>query len=422
MTHQATPQAPSSPAPLGFVLAVTFVLSIGTGSLTHGLHFIAKASGFERLDLFVLGFVFGVCYIASALLTGPVVRFLEGNRRTRVSPRLLLASLTVGAGVFAGLPAALEMAGRPSAWALWVVATTYGCITGLLWPLVEWYLSGGRRGRALRSAAGRFNITWTSAVVLAFFLLAPVLEEHPIEALWGVVVLHALAAALMIPFPKRPPKHVAEHLEHAEIDPERSRRLLASARVLLPVSYMLGGVLGPFFPYAFTRMGIEVQWQPIVAAVWMMTRIPAMLVFERWHGWHGRGWPLAMGGTLVGAGFVGCVLAPAIPASAGLPVLIASLASFGAGMGTVYTAAIYYAMEVGQGEVDSGAIHETLIGVGYALGPALGIVVSLGVAWGAIPPEAFNWTLVGLSVVACVGLAMLIVTLTRPGKGSSGPV
>lgn len=422
MSHPSPTASPSAAAPLGFVLAVTFVLSIGTGSLTHGLHFIAKASGFGRTELFVLGFVFGVCYIASALVTGPIVRLLESSRRTRISPRMLLVLITIAAGLFAGLPAALESLGRPSAWALWAVACGYGCVTGLLWPMIEWYLSGGRRGRTLRSAAGQFNITWTTAVVLAFFLLAPALEEYPIQALWGVVVLHALAAVLMIPFPKRPPRHVAEHVEHPEIDPERSKRLLATARVLLPVSYMLGGVLGPYFPVAFTRMEIDVFWQPIVTAIWMMTRIPAMLVFERWHGWHGRGWPLALGGALVGVGFVGCVLAPVIPGEAGLPLLVVALMSFGAGMGTVYTAAIYYAMEVGQGEVDSGAIHETLIGVGYALGPALGIGASLGVASGFVPEWAFHWTLIGATVVACVGLAFLIVTLTRPGKGTSGPV
>lgn len=413
------PAAAPRPAPLGFVLAVTFLLSFGSGSLTHGLHFIASASGFDRTELFALGLIFGVCYIGSALLTGPVVRFLENNRRTTVAPRTLLIAITIGAGLLSCVPPTLEVLGRPSGWAIWLVACGYGCITGLMWPLVEWYLSGGRRGKALRSAAGRFNITWTTAVVAAFLLLAPALEKHPIEVLWAVAGMHFVAGALMLAFPARPAKHLVDHAEHHEIDPEVSRRLLRVARTLLPVSYMLGGVLGPYFPVALTHLEIDLRWQPIVAAIWLTARIPTMLVFERWHGWHGKGWPLTLGGAMVGVGFLGCVVAPAMPAGpAGLAMMVLSLALYGAGMGTVYTAAIYYAMEVGQGEVDSGAVHETLIGVGYAVGPAVGLAVSVAVAGGWLAERDFTGTLIGLTLAACAGLAWGILALTRPKRGA----
>ena len=415
----SNPHSAPKPAPLGFVLAVTFVLSIGTGSLTHGLHFIASAAEFKQTALYVLGFLFGVCYIASALLTGRVVRFLETNRKTAIAPRTLLITITLAAGLLSGTPPILKLMGQSPEWAIWLVAGSYGLITGLLWPMVEWYLSGGRRGKALRSAAGRFNITWTSAVVGAFFLLAPVLEKHPIDALWGVLVLHVVAVLLMLPFPKRPPKHIPDHLEPDAIDADVSRKLLATARTLLPVSYMLGGVLGPYFPVALTRMGIDLFWQPIVAAIWLTARIPTMLVFERWHGWHGRAWPLTLGAIALALGFVGCVLSPLIPnQSIAITCLSISLALFGAAMGTIYTAAIYYAMEVGQGEIDSGAIHETLIGVGYALGPALGIGASLAVSLGVIHDKFFTGALIGATVLACMALATLINALTKPPKAS----
>ncbi|MCB9836506.1 MAG: hypothetical protein H6808_07290 [Phycisphaera sp.] len=407
------------PAPLGFVLAVTFVLSIGTGSLTHGLHFIAKAAGFNQISLYVLGFIFGICYIASALFTGRVVRFLENNRKTALAPRTLLIAITLAAGLISGTPPILKFLNEPAEWAIWLVAASYGLITGLLWPMVEWYLSGGRRGKALRSAAGRFNITWTAAVVVAFFMLAPVLKDHSIEALWGVLALYIIAALLMLPFPKRPPKHIADHLETEAIDADASRKLLATARTLLPVSYMLGGVLGPYLPVALTRMGIDLSWQPIVAAIWLTARIPTMLVFERWHGWHGKAWPLALGAITLALGFIGCVLSPLIPnQSVAIVSLSISLALFGAAMGTIYTAAIYYAMEVGQGEIDSGAIHETLIGVGYALGPALGIFASLAVRLGVVSDRFFSAVLIGATVLACIGLATLINALTKPHRAS----
>ena len=90
-------------------------------------------------------------------------------------------------------------------------------------------------------------------------------------------------------------------------------------------------------------------------------------------------------------------------------------------MGTIYTAAIYYAMEVGQGEIDSGAVHETLIGVGYALGPALGIAASLAVSWKLIPDRAFTTALIIATVLACIALATLITALTKPRKAPESP-
>ena len=56
----------------------------------------------------------------------------------------------------------------------------------------------------------------------------------------------------------------------------------------------------------------------------------------------------------------------------GVPSLVAitiGLALFCIGHGIIYYAAIYYALRVGNAEVDAGGVHEALIGIGYVLGP-----------------------------------------------------
>ena len=57
---------------------------------------------------------------------------------------------------------------------------------------------------------------------------------------------------------------------------------------------------------------------------------------------------------------------------------------FGAAAGFLYTAALYYAQVVQNASVDAGGAHEALIGLGYALGPAAGLIGS-ALAHGAGP-------------------------------------
>ena len=66
---------------------------------------------------------------------------------------------------------------------------------------------------------------------------------------------------------------------------------------------------------------------------------------------------------LVG-GFIATVLAGSIAA------VVVALAIFGFGQAVVYYTARYYAMRVGDADVDAASTHEGLIGVGYAAGPA----------------------------------------------------
>jgi hypothetical protein len=83
--------------------------------------------------------------------------------------------------------------------------------------------------------------------------------------------------------------------------------------------------------------------------------------------------------------------------------MLIGFGTFGAGLGVVYHAALYYAMSVGLAEVDAGGTHEALIGGGYALGPLVGLG-GMGLAQGADRPGAEAQVIVAL-VWSCVALA-----------------
>jgi hypothetical protein len=78
-------------------------------------------------------------------------------------------------------------------------------------------------------------------------------------------------------------------------------------------------------------------------------------------------------------------------------------------MATIYTGALYYAMEVGQADVDAGGAHEALIGLGYALGPGCGLLAAGSIAAGLAPASSFEsvvLVLVTIVVLAAVAFGI----------------
>jgi hypothetical protein len=71
-------------------------------------------------------------------------------------------------------------------------------------------------------------------------------------------------------------------------------------------------------------------------------------------------------------------------------------------MGLTYYAALYYSLAVGQAAVDAGGSFESLIGVGYAVGPLFGLIghAAAGPANAGSATVALTWFTVAL---ACAG-------------------
>ncbi|MEM7622188.1 MAG: hypothetical protein AAF235_03195 [Planctomycetota bacterium] len=367
-------------APLWAVLGFTFAGSLGTGVVANGIYFLTRSAyAFDRERNFLLGLVFGVVYIAGAATVGPGIRraarFVPG-----LSQRGLLAGLTVCLGGVCLLPRGVALAegsALPPEWTIWVCITTQAALTGALWPIVESFLSGGRRGQHLRRATGRFNVVWSVALVVAFWGMTPLLAiGRPIEVISALGAVHLLSLLFIARLPREPAAH-----PHHDIEPHPPvyRDLLVVFRWLLPTSYIVMSTLSTMLPSLLDRAGVEARWAAPLAATWMTARVLTFIVFERWHGWHGRWWVAVLGLTGVLVGFAACVLAPAwfrgSAAGPTLAVILGGLALFGLAQGLIYLGALYYAMEVGSAEVDAGGTHESLIGVGYTVGPACGLLV-----------------------------------------------
>lgn len=343
--------------PLWAVLLVTFFGSLGTGVFWNAIAFIAKHSyDFSQNRNFLLAVVMGAIYAAGAFTSSRVMRRVQ----RRISPRTVLMIVMVVQAVLCLGPLTFQ-----SEFVFWLAAAFVSLASAVCWPLVESYLTSGRHGPAMRSAIGWFNLTWMSTVIIPLLAIAPILEHHGRWAIGAQAFANLAALIPLCYFAARPGHHAAD-LAASNVTDEYPL-LLRCARVLLPMSYLLFAAMGPILPYRLEEIGVDVDFETPAVATWMIVRVLALIVMYRMRFWQGRWGTLLLAGTSMAGGFALVVLAP------GLSSMMVGFAIFGAGIGMVYYAALYYAMAVGHAEVEASGVHETLIGGGYAVGPLAGL-------------------------------------------------
>jgi hypothetical protein len=249
----------------------------------------------------------------------------------------------------------------------------------------------------MRRALGIWNLVWTGAVAASLVSMAPLVETNARMMLAVVGVLYVVALVVTLRFPRQPAAH-DDAEAHAAIGREYPF-LLASARMLLPLSYVISSAVNPLLPYLVETLRVPVFWATPVASTWAVCRVATIALMWKVPFWHGRWGTLLAGGLAMSAGFA------LVVTSTSLWQLLVGLAVLGAAMGMVYYAALYYAMTVGKAAVDAGGKHEALIGAGYAAGPVAGFA-GRGVANAAA--EMGRPLAPGFGVVAVVWLLIAI--------------
>jgi hypothetical protein len=362
------------PASLLAVLSVTALGSVSGGVFAIGVFFLTREHyRFSPGENLVLALCIGGAYAILARSAGGISARLSalGGRR------IVALSLAFWALV-AFLPVVV-----PGRVVVWICAVLGAAVSGIVWPVVESYLGGGRHGRELRSALGRFNLTWTLSTAFPMLIFGWLTELHPLGPLVLCAVTNLAAIVALRWLPARPP---ASHPEHAEgaLGPEYPALLVAS-RWLLPLAYLLSSTLAPVLPHRLAELGTPVP-AALVAATWMVARFGTLGVMTAAPFWHGRWETLVAGG---GALMLGVALT-LLGGSLGLVVL--GLTLFGIGMGLTYFCAIYYSLAVGHAAVEAGGDFEALIGVGYILGPLVGLCGrALPVGTGGTGTVALAW-------------------------------
>lgn len=417
VNNASTPHITPRQTPTAAAFSFTFINSIGTYVVTSsGLYFLtSKGYGFSEVKNYLLAFLLGVTYIVGAKFASRAQSGLS-HVVPGLSHRGLLAMLMVALGVLCLLPIttrALSGDGPPAEWPIWVMVLLYSPLMGILWPVVETYISGGRSDTALRGTMGHWNIVWSAAGVVSTFMIAPMVTKAPALAIALVTAMH-LTAAICLPWFKPEP---APHLEgHHEPHPPIYTKLLVTFQLLLPMGYVVMSALGPYLPYAAKKLTLPEDWQAYIPAAWIIPRVVMFGVMQRWQTWHGS-WTLAIvSGIVLVVAFGISICATLIGGTAGFVALLVGLALFGGTMAVIYSAALYYALEVGRSDVDAGGTHEALIGVGYTIGPLMGLGTSYAASRGSLSEDAAQGLVLGAVLLLAAGVAGLVVRRVRRVK------
>ena len=341
----------------GRLLAIAFCESFATMLIERGIYFFAhERLEFDDIQNLALALGFGVAYVVGALSSHAVARRLSERR-------VLLLALVGQAAVFAVLCV------RHGAYAVAILNVVIGYLVGTKWPVVESYVSAGATPAQQVTRIGRFNIAWTAAIPPCMVVAGPLIAWRPEGLFLAALAITVVSLVLAWPLRRRPVHLAADHPERpTPVQMQRLRGLLAASRWSMVSGYSLLWILAALLPGVFADLDVPVTVATALAGLLDVFRFATFVLLQYWRGWHSRAWPLAVVLAGLPTGFFLAVSA------AGLPAVLVGELVFGHSVGMTYFASLYYGMVVKNAAVEAGGAHEGLIGGGFALGPAIGLL------------------------------------------------
>ncbi|MCX5661374.1 MAG: MFS transporter [Planctomycetota bacterium] len=380
---------------LARLLALSFIESFATVLVERGVYFYShERLAFDDAANLWLAFGIGAFYVLGALLSHRLA--------VRLGERRLLLLLLLG-----HLASHILLLTVPHLVPFVVVNLLLAGFTGAKWPIIESYINAGLDAKQTSRAVGQFNLSWSLAVPFSMAAVGPLIAWQP-SSLFGLPALVNLASLALVLTLEPHPVHLApDHPERlADSVLVHYRRLLWSNRISLIASYTLLFIVTPLMPTIFEKLGWRV-WAPALASLVEIVRTTAFILMFAYTGWHGRRAPALWAAIGLPIGF--CL----ILTGDNLATVLAGEVLFGAAAGVGYYAALYYAMVVTSASVESGGAHESLIGGGFAFGPALGLMgLALGPMLGG-PTTGMLVIVAPLAVAALVGSLRLLRTPAR---------
>jgi MFS family permease len=344
------------------LIAISFLESFATICVERGGYFYTHDRlSFTLNENLWLAFGFGAFYVAGALLCNRLSK-LAGERRLMtlmIAAQALGNVLLVAFGAWSWAYVGITM----------LLATSYG----LKWPVLESYIAAGRGPQASASAVGLFNIAWAGAIPLSLLITGPLLAH---KGWWpGLFILPALIsiADIWLLRPLEPhPHHLRADDPSHPYGPQlaRYKALLLSARVQMLCSYCLLWILAALLPQKLQEVGMSESYRPAFSGLLDLMRAGSFVLLACWTWWHNRVSPLVLTIFVLPPAFAMVLL----PGS--IPTILAGELACGLAAGLTYYSALYYAMVVKNAAVDAGGAHESLVGLGFAVGPLLGLAGS----------------------------------------------
>ncbi len=277
----------------------------------------------------------------------------------------------------------------------------------LIWPSLETLVTEGETNRGTARMVGRYNVVWSGANAVAFFVGGWMWEQLGRPGLYGICIALMILQLLLtlwleriarqIPRPVPPSTPAAPHPEAAAFRQSLPpHRFLQMAWLANPFAYIAINTLGAVIPQLAEKFQLSPTQSGVFCSVWFFTRAFSFIAFWQWTGWHYRfRWLLAA--------FLGLIVSFAtVMLATQLWLVLVAQIGFGVSIGLIYYSSLFYSMDVGETKGEHGGLHEAAIGLGICVGPAVG-AAALHLA--PRHPHAGTWA---VSVLLWVGLGSLL--------------
>jgi MFS family permease len=276
-----------------------------------------------------------------------------------------------------------------------------GVITAFFWPVMMGWISTGHEGAALTKRFGFYNTTWSSANMLLPIIGGYLMEINyslPLAAAALMSILCFLTASTTTCISETP-KPQENNLPDSVCQefPQKSRQFLWMSRVSLLATFICVGIFR-------SQLGILYKFElgfPESAYGWSVSLMCLFNIVIFWmmgksHYWHYKKGLFAAAQALI----IICMLMIIFSASLLLQLLASGLA--GICYSVAYSSHQYYGVSGGKKRSGLMAVHETIIGAGFAAGSLIGGILSD--AFGRRSPYWF-----ASAVIIAAGLIQLLL-------------
>jgi predicted MFS family arabinose efflux permease len=355
--------------------------------------FFRDRFGFDNKHNLALAALIGLIYTIASWQAG---RFAHrcGNFLA-----LKIGFVVMAGGLFAGAQLH-SMAGE-------IIAA---CVVNLgmcfIWPVLEALVSEGEAPAHVPHAVGIYNITWAVSNATAFFIGGTLIEKFGYHSIFYVPLVLILVQLAIVFWAQKihgqiPQGKIENNSPASAADRPSSKKAKLFQRMAWlsnPFAYIAINTLIAVLPGIAAKFQLSTSLAGFVCSLWCFARVGAFVVLWRWTAWHYKFRWLAGAFALLTISFALILIIP------DFKMLLLAQIFFGLAIGLIYYSSLFYAMDASETKSEHGGIHESAIGAGNCLGPAVGAAA----LW--LAPQSATagaWAVSGLLAVGFGGLFWL---------------
>lgn len=272
-----------------------------------------------------------------------------------------------------------------------------GIVTAFFWPVLMGWISTGHEGAELTKRLGFYNVTWGTANMLLPIVGGYLMEINyilPITAA-AIIMIFCMAAILSTTCISEIPKLREPDKNEEAI--EENKQFIWIARLALLSMFICVGIfrsqLGIYYKFELGFAESAYGWS---VSLMCFFNVVIFCLMGKSHRWHHKKRLFAASQMLV----IICMIMIIFSRSLFVQLLAAGLT--GISYGIIYSSHQYYGVSGGKNRSGRMAIHETILGAGFASGSLFGGMISD--SFGRAFPYWF-----GCGVIAASGICQMIL-------------